>query len=307
MKKIIISLFMLFLLVGVNCTELYASPVVVIKSCQIDGGAARPGEKCTLRIVLSNINSKKLSNIKVSLVSDGEAAEEPEIYINSGVQSAYIAELAAGDEYELLLDCTASSLAVAGNHTMRLVVDYQYEGFEYQTKDTVIIKIESVSGLEVYDAILDKKTMMVTEENRLNVSLSNSGNCDIHNITLGLEGDTILAGTTFIGALGMEEQTSATLAFTGNNASLENKTATIVVTYMDAQNVSHTIKQDIAVNVKEYTEGTYSQTLYNRLRIEESNEGEVRDVIKLIVIAVLLVGCTYVVIRLIKTKKKEEK
>lgn len=254
MKRIIASLFSLFLLLGCLGTALatqslpdetqaatptapvqeekppdMSTPRLMVTSYSLDTKDLTPGKTSLLKITLHNFSeTKSLRNIKLSI-----ADESGQIEIE-GMGTQYLRRIYVGGDYVWEVKLTALPTAEIGKH--KLTVTGEYEDLYYtpfSSSDTVALTVKQSVGVDHSGIEMPVKITEGTTYT-MDVTLMNTGKTDVRNCKLTFKSKTLeSAGTTFVGEIPAGASVTATLNYKQPLGKLGETSATLELSYED--------------------------------------------------------------------------
>lgn len=163
---------------------------------------------------------------------------------------------------------------------------------------------------EITDIALESKTVMVSSEKTITVSLSNTGKDTLYNVTAEAKGDYITSKVAYVGDVLKDGTGSAIIKVTGNEISMEAVPVEITINYEDANGNPYSIKDTTNIKVIEYTTGSYNSNFYGKLKDAEKNKismvAVMRIVLMVLVTLIVIVVGVHLYTKLSLTKKAIE-
>lgn len=273
-----------------------AEPKVMLTDYTVNPENVTPGDTFSLAVTLQNTATKKVKNMKVSILS-----EDGSIVPAKGAGTAYVAEVAAETAQEFTFDMKA--IPGLAEKSYKLTVKTEYEdvnGNPYTVEDSVYVSVSLESRISITE-VMTLDEVKIGDDAEIFAMVNNLGEGTIHNVTAIVEGKSVEPQSVYVGNI--ESGKSGTIdvltkATAVTTAGAEGQ-CTLTVTYEDGQGVKHEEKKDITVMVQSST--------YENLTVlkEETNKGSIsKTVVVLIVVALLVV--VLLVVKILKLRKKKK-
>lgn len=237
-------------------------PKLIISSYSISPKNVIAGEDIAITLNFYNTNNKNtIYNLKISVDSEGSASPAPTSGENtptvsdssafSPVESSntfYVQALYPWNYATRYANLRVNPNAAAGNYTLTVNMDYEdYQGNQYQTKQTIGVNVGQRAGVTIGDVKHDE--LMVGQETGVSVNIYNTGKDNLNTFMCDVigKGFTIDNDRRFIGNF----NTGSTETFSFNitperEGPVQGK---ILLTYEDSQGKVHTQVEDFAAEV----------------------------------------------------------
>lgn len=273
-----------------------AEPKVMVTDYGVNPSAVVSGDSFTLTLTLKNTAARRVRNLKLSVIS-----EEGHLLPESGAGTAYINELAADEELELVFDM----MAVRGleEKAYKLIIKSEYEdtgGSSYTVEDNIFIPVSLEQRLSVTDILTDN-SVKLGDDVEITGMVNNLGEGTLYNVSVVVEGDNIDRQTSYIGNIESGKSGSIDIITRTNRvtetASNRADKNYMTVTYEDKQGEKYEQKVDVAIYVDSIN--------YNNLTVLKETKEKGISGTAIMVIIVVAVAVLIVVFAVLKWRRKK--
>lgn len=273
-----------------------AEPKVMVTDYEVSPSAVTSGGSFTLAVTLTNTAARKVRNLKLTVIS-----EEGHLLPDGGAGTAYINELAAGEELELRFDMIATR--GLEEKAYKLTVRSEYEdasGSSYTVEDNIFIPVSLEQRLSVTDVLADD-SVKLGDDVEITGMVNNLGEGTLYNVSVIVEGENIDRQTSYIGNIesgksGSIDVVTRTNHVTETAADRADKNY-MIITYEDKQGEQYEHKTDVAVYVDAVN--------YNNLTVlKETKEKGISGTV-IAVAAVIVAAALAVILAVMKWRKKK--
>ncbi|MCR5481990.1 MAG: hypothetical protein K6F52_04265 [Clostridia bacterium] len=267
------------------------TPKLMVDHYDFGGDSVQAGSSCVLHIGIHNTSKKKISNIKVSLKSEGNVVPV------GGSNSFFVDELAGGEHFSRSLMFSVKPAAEPGTEALTVSMTYENgSGEEFSAEDIIAIPVTQASRL-VVDDITAPSECYVGEMASAEVEFYNMGKSTLSNVRVTASGnfDSYESTSYFAGNMESGSSDTYTLNFVPREEGpLEG---VITFTYEDADSVEQIYEMPFVFEVMaapEWDEEEFPEE-------EEGGKIPWKIIIPCAVIALLVAG--FAVWRTIRRKK----
>lgn len=298
MKKIICVFMCIMLIVpclfsGLNVKA--AEPKVMVTDYTLNPDKVVAGEDFKLTIKLKNTASRKVRNMKLTVMS-----EAGELLPAEGAGTEYISEMKAEEEQEIIFDMTAVSGLSEKSYKLTIKCEYEdTNGYSYTVEDNIYIPVSLEQRISVTDVMSDA-SVKLGDDVEITARVNNIGEGTLYNVTIKVQGDNIEEQTTYIGNIESGKSGNADILARTSHATeygRYNKNY-MIVTYEDRQKNKHEQQQEISLNIE--------ATNYSDLEVlKEPEEKSISTEIIVAIIAAVAVALV-IVLSVLKWKRKKK-
>lgn len=223
-----------------------ATPILMVSSYDYGASRVAAGGNCKLNLGILNTSSINLRNIKVTVNSADNA------FIPKGSSNSfYISEIKAGQTAEHSMELSCLKDAAQGPHSVTVSMTYEDgQQHSYSSDDTISVLVSQQLRL-VVDDVMDPGWLTMSDTGYVNVDFRNMGNNVIRNLTVQVEGDFTVDGSTtyYVGNLESGRSDSYSVNFFPMQAGPCNGSFTF--TYEDADGATYSMVKDFVLNIGE--------------------------------------------------------
>lgn len=273
-----------------------AEPKVMVTDYGVNPSAVVSGDSFTLTLTLKNTAARRVRNLKLSVIS-----EEGHLLPESGAGTAYINELAADEELELVFDM----IAVRGleEKAYKLIIKSEYEdtgGSSYTVEDNIFIPVSLEQRLSVTDILTDASVKLGDDVEIIGM-VNNLGEGTLYNVSVVVEGENIDRQTSYIGNIESGKSGSIDIITRTNRVTetVSNRADKnyMTVTYEDKQGEKYEQTFDVAIYVDAIN--------YNNLTVLKETKEKGISGTAMMVIIVVAVAVLIVVFAVLKWRRKK--
>ena len=207
------------------------------------------GDKFRLRLTLENTSTvTAVQNVRLSFDSGEGAPFLP----TDGATTKYIDYIAAGGQYELILDLQASANLEEKIYPLNLKMEYEdYAAKVYNAEETLSLQLHQetrvgISGVEAYPAQLS-----VGQEGNLTFSILNKGKNKLNNASITFpEGGAVSAPEVFLGNIDPGAAKDVDISIMPENPTNGEKIK-IQIHYEDSNGQPKIIEEELSLEVVE--------------------------------------------------------
>ncbi len=210
------------------------TPKLMVDNYDFGGESVQAGSSCVLHLGIHNTAKKKITNIKVSLKSEGNVVPI------GGSNGFFVDELAGGEHFSRSLMFSVKPATEPGTEALTVSMTYEdASGNEFSAEDVIAIPVTQASRL-VVDDITAPTECYVGEMATAEVEFYNMGKSKLNNVRVTASGnfDAYESTSYFVGNMESGSSDSYTLNFMPREEGpLEG---VITFTYEDADGIEQT-------------------------------------------------------------------
>lgn len=289
-------MFTSLLLGGVLPGTMAAEPKVMVTDYEVNPEMVNAGDTFSLTVTLHNTATKKVKNLKISLLS-----EDGSILPDTGAGTAYVQEIAADTKQNFDFDMRA----VEGlqEKSYKLTVKLEYEdgnGMPYTVEDAIYIPIVLENRISITE-LFSTDDVKIGEEAEIFAVINNLGDGTIHNVTAYIQGKSVETQSVYIGNIEPGKSSSVDILAEAKTVTTSGPDAvnTLTVIYEDSRGNTYEESKEVSVFVQSST--------YENLEVLKEDKGTSginKTIVILVVVACLMVGL--LVVKIVKLKKKKK-
>lgn len=290
---VVLLVFMLLVgcLAGIRSKA--AEPKVMVTDYKVNPAAVISGDSFKLTLTIKNTAARKVKNLKLSVIS-----EEGNLLPAKGAGTAYISELAAGEELEQEFDMTA----VHGleEKAYKLVIKSEYEdtaGVSYTVEDNIFIPISLEQRLSVTDIFADD-SVKLGDDVEITGSVNNLGEGTLYNVCVTVEGDNVDKQTSYVGNIESGKSGNIDIITrTTHVTEVDRQKNSMIIAYEDKQGKKYEQQADVGIYVEAID--------YSNLQVlKETKEKELSKT-AVVIAAVLVIAVLVIILAVMKWRKKK--
>ncbi|MDO5733660.1 MAG: hypothetical protein Q4P08_00745 [Eubacteriales bacterium] len=271
------------------------------------------GEEFTLRLMLHNAsNVTNIQNVRLSFDSGDGTPFLP----TDGASTKFIDSIAAGGDYEIILNFKASATLEEKIYPLNIAMEYEdYKSTSYQAAETLSIPIfqetrVSIAGVEAYPGVLS-----VGEEGNLTFNLLNKGKTMLNNASIVLPEDgPISAPELFLGNVEPGSTKAVDLMVMAVSESIPGEKIKILIKYEDGNSKEQIVEDEIDLQIMPAEEhedfGDFPGDMppgFEDEFMDQENAGKKLPIWAWILIALILLIVLIVIISTLLKRKKRQR
>lgn len=256
-----------------------AKPILMVSNYST-GGNIVAGKNFTLSLTLLNTSKVDLSNIKVTLNTNGR-------FVPVGASNSfYVDSVSAGEKVSKSLTLSSQRDLSQGSYGISVNMEYESNKQSFSASDEISAYIIQEARL-VVDDILDPGSLMAGNNGYCTINYRNMGSSAINNLTISIEGDFSIEGNPiyYVGNLMSGKSDSYSFSFTPAQAGECAGKATF--TYEDAGGTERSIEKTFTFNVADMP--SFDPSTDNMPEMPQQKTMPVWVWLALVVVAVIVV------------------
>lgn len=278
-----------------------STPRVIVTGFETDPGKVLAGQNFKLTLHLKNTSSRTaVSNMKVSL-----AAANGEFLPTSGSSTDFITSLGAGQTTDIVMEMSALSSLDPKPYVLTLTCNYEdSEATAYESTENISIPVYQEARIKITEVTISPDTISLNDQGSVSFSINNLGKSTLSNVQAKLVGDTVECEETFVGNIAAGATGYADVTVTGVQATEDDGTLKLVITYEDSAGEECTYEEEITLWV---TESSYDSGDIDNgdMDLEPVHNG---PSVWIIVVGILVaIAVIVVVIVIVVSKNKKRK
>jgi hypothetical protein len=223
-----------------------AQPKIMVSDYKISENEVEAGGTFTLSITIKNTADKKVSNLKISVVS-----ETGEIIPASGAGTDYLSELAGGEEYTFSFKLKA--LQNIEDKTYKINVTNEYDdrlGEAWTVTDSIYVPVKLQQNASVTDIYYEEEVTL-GDSAEITGRINNTGIGTLYNVTAKLQSDYLTDTDTYIGNIepGNSGYIDILSKSTSTTPGSQEASSDLIVTYEDKEGNVTTMTESMKVQV----------------------------------------------------------
>jgi len=275
-----------------------AIPRVMVSDYSLSSDEIYAGDEFTLTLTLTNTYKYKVTNIKVTVLSDSG-----ELLPMDSAGTAYISEIASEETATLTFKMKSDKNLDEKSYKLTVKTEYEdrYGYNSYEVSDYIYVPISLPSSLSVTGAYVADSDVRLGDNIEIIADVNNTGFTTLYKVSAVISGYNINETTAYIGTI--EAGKSSTIDVITQAVALEtNVNNTIVVTYEDKLGNASTVDCKINGNgVITVSEQDYT----NVIEVKEDKTAALRANVKYYVVAAVVAFIIILlIIRRVRRKKK---
>ncbi len=224
-----------------------STPRFMVTSYKLDKNYLSPEKSSELSVTFTNYSkSKSLYNIKLSL------SDPAGDILTEGMPTQYVSYVKAGGTYTWKITLKAVNTATIGSHDLTVSAEYEDKYYSsYSSSDTLRIDVRQPLKLKYSGVTLPKKLVQGSTQT-VEITLMNTGKCDIRNCTVDFDIEKMSSGgTSFVGDIEKAQSAVCTANLKIENDALGEVKGTVVITYEDDYGKEYKKTVDVATLIEE--------------------------------------------------------
>lgn len=229
---------------GTSGTEVASSnPRLMVSGYDSSVKDIHPGDDFRLNLHMRNTAKQTVSNIKITLTSDGN-----DFIPVSGANSQFVESIPADTTKDVIFELKAGAGLTTSVYTVGVHSSYEDSRSDaFDVDDSIAIPVTQVASASITD-IVPPDGLAVDTPADMTFTVNNTGACDLTDCRVIASGDGISCEEQNLGKITAGSQGYATLSLTGTSEEDESD-VTITVTYKDPAGRDQTLTADTTVSV----------------------------------------------------------
>lgn len=288
----------------------YATPRVIVTGYDTNPAEVHAGDTFTLTLHLKNTSvNTTVANMLVHLSTPTEGQDNENSYSaflpTGGSNTFYVDQIGKGGTTDLSIEMTAKNDLTQKPYSLDVSMDYEDENINPFTSNADIsIMVKQNPRFEFSSPEITPNEIAVGDQANVMFSIYNTGRVSLYNVHVGFEGDTISAEDSYIGKIEAGGNGMVDVMVTGENATTDDGTVKIVMTYEDEDGNQTTYEQDMTLMVNDSGFSGGDMPFEMDPSYEEEPQGPNIWLIIAIIVAIIIVIVVVVVLVIFLKKKK---
>ncbi len=278
-----------------------STPRVIVTGYDTDVDKVLAGDNFKLTLHLQNTSNRTaVSNMKVSM-----AAANGEFLPTSGSSTQFISSLGAGKTTDITIEMSALATLEPKPYVLTVTCNYEDgDANPFESVENISIPVYQEARIKISEVTVSPDMITVYNQGSVSFNINNLGKSTLSNVQARIEGNSLECEEAFVGNIAAGAAGYADVMITGTQATTDDGTVKLIITYEDSSGEECTYEEEITVFVME--ESFDDEFYYEEM--PEENPGMpllAKLGIVLAVLVVLAIAVVVVIIIVVKNKKRK--
>lgn len=297
---------------GVGADGKSSVPRVIVTGFETDPEVVHAGESFMLTLHLKNTSTAtSVTNMIFEIVAAAEGKDEDTTYAaflpTAGSSTIFVDKIGKNAEKDIQIELEAKADLAQKPYALDVNMSYEDEHVNaYTNKSSVSIPVKQEARVDVSEPEVMPSGIEVGGESNIMFNIYNMGKTKLYNVQVKTQSEYLSGGDAFVGNLDSGATGAVDIYVTGQSATMDDGTVTLLISYEDETGETTTIEKQISLYVSEpmmMDDSMMGDMMEDPMMQDGGSQGPMKYV--LAVVGVLAVAAVVVIVLVIRKKKKK--